>query len=110
MSDTLGEYITKKRKSIGLTQEALSEALQKQGISRASTTISNWEADRGKPPIEVLIALAEILNEPSPTRLFDLAGYLDKIPGRDIVRMLDGRSTRDIERARRVIHALLQGD
>ena len=50
---TLGQRIQAERKRLGLSQEALGEAL---GVSRQA--ISKWEADASLPEIDKLIAMA----------------------------------------------------
>lgn len=49
----LGEKLQELRKSKGLTQEALAEALH---VSR--TAVSKWESGRGLPSIDSLKAIA----------------------------------------------------
>ena len=50
---TIGQRIARERKRLGLSQEALGEAL---GVSRQA--ISQWEADASLPEIDKLIAMA----------------------------------------------------
>ena len=50
---TTGQRITEKRKTLGLTQEALGNEL---GVSRQ--TVYKWESDGGLPEIEKLVALS----------------------------------------------------
>lgn len=50
---TIGQRIARERKRLGLSQEALGEAL---GVSRQA--ISKWEADASLPEIDKLIAMA----------------------------------------------------
>lgn len=50
---TIGQRIARERKRLGLSQEALGEAL---GVSRQA--ISKWEADASIPEIDKLIAMA----------------------------------------------------
>lgn len=52
---TIGQRITAKRKELGLSQEALGEAL---GVSRQA--IYKWESDGALPEIEKLIALSRL--------------------------------------------------
>lgn len=52
---TIGQRITAKRKELGLSQEALGEAL---GVSRQA--IYKWESDSALPEIEKLIALSRL--------------------------------------------------
>ena len=56
---TLGERIARKRKELGLSQEALGERL---GVSRQA--IYKWESDASLPEIEKLIALSGIFSVP----------------------------------------------
>ena len=56
---TLGERIARKRKELGLSQEALGERL---GVSRQA--IYKWESDASLPEIEKLIALGGIFSVP----------------------------------------------
>ena len=55
--NTIGSRIAQKRKSLGLTQEALAAQL---GIS--SQAVSKWENDISAPDITLLPALAKALN------------------------------------------------
>lgn len=54
---SIGQQITAARKAKGMTQEALSQALN---ISRAA--VSQWERDRRMPDAETLLKLSAILN------------------------------------------------
>lgn len=107
MQQELGEYIAQKRKGAGMTQEDLARILERLSVPRAASTIANWEAGRGSIPIEALDALAQALNEPSPAKLYELAGILDKIPGGRIIAMLHNASPEDIHRVERLIKAYL---
>lgn len=102
---TLGQYIAARRKALNMRQEDLSNKLKQLGAYRAPTTIANWEADRQIVPAEMLDALALALEEPSPVHLYDLAGILCKLPGRDIIKILDRLPPEDIERITRLILA-----
>lgn len=52
---TLGQRIQELRKRVGLSQEALGEAL---GVSRQA--VSKWEADGGIPELDTLIAMSRL--------------------------------------------------
>lgn len=54
---TLGERIQEKRKELGLSQEALGEAL---GVTRQS--ISKWESDAAIPELDKLIVLSRLFH------------------------------------------------
>lgn len=54
---TIGERIAEKRKSLGLSQEALGEKL---GVSRQA--IYKWEADQSLPEVDKLIGLSRLYN------------------------------------------------
>ena len=54
---TFGERIIELRKSAGLSQYALSQAME---VSRQA--VSKWETDQGTPDVMHLIRLAEILD------------------------------------------------
>lgn len=104
----LNEYITKKRKTLRLTQEEVAERLREYGVDRATPTLANWETGRQPIPIEVLPALAAALEETSPVQLYELAGILSNLPGAEIVKLLDGKSEAEIKRFRRMIEAFLE--
>ena len=56
---TLGENIVAIRKSKGITQKALAEA-----VSVSATRLNYWEKGRNNPPIEYLDKVAKALNVP----------------------------------------------
>lgn len=92
-----GEYIKIRREALRLTQKDLSERLEQMGIDKAATTISSWEAGRGPVPVDVIPALAQALEEPSPLRFYELSGILDNIPGKEVVKLLENASLDDIQ-------------
>jgi transcriptional regulator with XRE-family HTH domain len=104
MDITLGEYIAKRRKRIGLTQDDLAQRLKERGQYRATSTISEWEHDERPVPVDLFEVLSEALEERSPVRLFEAAGLLTKLPGAEIVKMLDDVPTEHL----RVIHSLIK--
>lgn len=57
--ECLGQYIAKRRKYMGLTQEELAE---KVGVSKSA--IAKWETDRGLPDRDNLKMLAVVINTP----------------------------------------------
>ena len=84
---SLGENIRERRKALGLTQEALGEAL-----GMAAQTVSKWERDESMPDAALLPALAETLGC-SLDRLFDrpITSYRDAAAGaRDWLLTLSG--------------------
>src|SRR5690348_1946058 len=106
MQTTVGQYLAKKRKRIGLTQEDLSERIKKRGITKGVgvSAISEWENDDRPIPVELYGVLSEVLEMSSPVGLFEASGLLSDLPGADIVKMLDGVSTEHL----RVIHSLIK--
>ena len=68
MNETLGQRIKHARRSAGMTQEALANAVH---VSRQ--TVSLWENDKTEPDIETLRFVAETLNT-------TLAALLDEAP------------------------------
>lgn len=69
--ECLGQYITKRRKYMGLTQEELAE---KVGVSKSA--IAKWETDRGLPDRDNLKRLSVVINVPVEEmhRIIDKAG------------------------------------
>ena len=67
----LGQYIAKRRKYMGLTQEELAE---KVGVSKSA--IAKWETDRGLPDRDNLKRLSVVINVPVEEmhRIIDKAG------------------------------------
>lgn len=57
--ECLGQYIAKRRKYMGLTQEELAE---KVGVSKSA--IAKWETDRGLPDRDNLKRLSVVINVP----------------------------------------------
>ena len=105
---TLGQYIAKRRKRIGLTQEDLAKRLQAYGEYRAASTIAGWETDKQPVPIDFLDTLARALEESSPVQLYKLAGVLAKLPGAALIEMLDGLPLKDVQMVERLARAYLQ--
>ena len=58
-NDCLGQYIAKRRKRMGLTQEELAE---KVGVSKSA--IAKWETNRGLPDRDNLKRLSDVINVP----------------------------------------------
>ncbi len=71
---TLGERIQEKRKELGLSQEALGEAL---GVTRQS--ISKWESDAAIPELDKLIALSRLFR----MTVGELLGVEEDSPARE---------------------------
>ncbi len=69
--ECLGQYIAKRRKYMGLTQEELAE---KVGVSKSA--IAKWETDRGLPDRDNLKRLSVVINVPVEEmhRIIDKAG------------------------------------
>ena len=69
--ECLGQYIAKRRKYMGLTQDELAE---KVGVSKSA--IAKWETDRGLPDRDNLKRLSVVVNVPveEMNRLIDKAG------------------------------------
>ncbi len=67
----LGQYIAKRRKYMGLTQEELAE---KVGVSKSA--IAKWETDRGLPDRDNIKRLSVVINVPVEEmyRIIDKAG------------------------------------
>ena len=57
---TLGEFILARRKSVGLTQRQLGEAVGREGIS-AERTVSYWESNTREPSVKDLRPLCRAL-------------------------------------------------
>lgn len=57
---TLGEIICTRRKSVGMTQRQLGEAVGREGIS-AERTVSYWERDAREPTMKDLRPLCRAL-------------------------------------------------
>lgn len=107
-TETLGQYIVRKRKSVGMTQEDLAARLKQLNEYRAASTIANWETDKQAVPLELLAVLAQALNEPSPTKLYALAGILDKIPGGGIALMLYDEPQETVQLIERLARVVIQ--
>lgn len=103
----LAEYISQRRASLHLTQKDLAERLKKLGYPRDATTIAHWEAKRYPVPLELIEPLSEALEEEAPDLLYELAGVLDQLRGGTIVKLLRNAPQEEIDRAERIIRALL---
>jgi transcriptional regulator with XRE-family HTH domain len=90
-----------------LTQEDLAKRLADLGIERTTTTISSWENDRSPLPLELIEPLSKALELASPALLYEIAGLLDSIPGGEIVKLLKDAPQEEVDRAERIIRALL---
>lgn len=110
IENSVGVYIQQRRKALRMTQVDLSKELARLGYDRASTTIANWEAGEYPVPLELLAPLARALKEPSPVILYDLAGVLDQIPGGQIVQLLSDAPQEEVDRAERILRALLKNN
>lgn len=55
---TIGERIRHARNAAGLTQEQLAVAC---GCTQRGT-VSNWETDKQRPPVETFVPMAKALN------------------------------------------------
>lgn len=74
--ECLGQYIAKRRKYMGLTQEELAE---KVGVSKSA--IAKWETDRGLPDRDNLKRLSVVINVPVEEmhRIIDKAGQKEDV-------------------------------
>lgn len=104
----LGQYIAKRRKRIGLTQEELAKRLEDFGNYRAASTIAGWETGKQDVPVEYLQLLARALEEPSPVQLYKLAGVLAQLPGSALIEMLDGASLEDVQMIEELARVVLE--
>lgn len=106
---TLGQYIAKRRKRIGLTQEELAKRLEGYGQYRAASTIAGWETDKQPVPLEFLDTLATALEENSPIKLYKKAGILAKLGEiGTLVEALDGLPSQDVRMVIRLARAYLE--
>lgn len=73
-NDCLGQYIAKRRKRMGLTQEELAE---KVGVSKSA--IAKWETNRGLPDRDNLKRLSVVVNVPIDVfhRMIDKSNEVD---------------------------------
>lgn len=104
-ANKLGKYVADRRTALRLTQEEVVERLRQHGVDRAATTLANWEAGRQPIPIEFIPELAKAL-EDSTVRLYEYAGILDKLPGSEIIKLLDGLSDDELARVEKVLRAM----
>lgn len=104
MQETLGEYIARRRKEIGLTQRALAK---KARVS--SSTLSRIELDVGKPGSATLERLADALSIPMSNLADVLQGRkFKKEPGQHpIVLLLDPLPPKVQKTAEKMLHALI---
>jgi transcriptional regulator with XRE-family HTH domain len=98
----LGDYIQKRRKKLGYTQQELAER-----IKRSKSLISEWETGNQEVPMELIEPLAKALEERSPLTLFELAGHLKDVPGLDIVKDLEHLSPDQLRVARAMLRAMV---
>lgn len=110
MTNELGQYIAKRRKRIGLTQEELAKRLDDYGEYRAASTIAGWETGKQPVPMEFLDILARALEESSPVQLYKHAGVLAKLPAAALIEMLDGLPLEDVKMVERLARAYLEKD
>jgi transcriptional regulator with XRE-family HTH domain len=98
---SLGDYIRRRRKAQGITQDELASKVQRKG-----STISLWETDSEAVPVDMLPELARALEEPTPVHLYELAGILAHLPGSNIIRIMAGMSVEEVERFEAMVEAL----
>lgn len=106
----LGAYIESRLDALNLKQQDLAELLTNRGLSRQPATISHWINGKANVPFEVVPILAEVLKLRSPLKLYELAGYLDKIPGGHILRLLDDVPMSEVLQIERMIKAHLEAN
>lgn len=104
---TLGDYIASRRKALRLEQRELVARLKALGVDRAVTTLSGWEHNKQQVPVDFIPALAEALDV-SITTLYEYAGILENIPGREIVKLLDGLPEQEVAKIHRMIAAYFE--
>ena len=104
---TLGSYIKRRRKELRLTQSEVSHALSQRGIHRTGKAVAGWENEYQQVPVEYIPALAEILKV-SVTTLYEHAGILASLPGREIIRLLDGLPEDELRRIQAMITAYVK--
>lgn len=100
---SLGDYIRKRRKAKGMTQDELASK-----VNRAASTVSQWETEAEPIPIEMLDEIAAALDEPTPVHLYELAGILARLPGHKIIKMLDGMSVEEVKRFEAMVEAMAE--
>ena len=100
---TLGQRIQDNRKAMGLSQEALGEAL---GVSRQA--VSKWEGDNGIPELDKLIAMSrlfgvtvgELLGVESPVQSAETPPEEDETRLKAILENYNGQTAETPERRR----------
>ena len=100
----IGEFIAKRRTQLRLTQQEVIDALHLHGIERSTATLSNWEAGRQPVAIELLPAIAAVLDI-SLLDLYEVAGLLKDLPGVEILKLVNRMSDADRQRIFRMIQA-----
>lgn len=98
----LGDYIQKRRKNLGLRQYEIA-----QRVNRSASLVSEWEKGSQIVPMELIEPLAKALEEKSPLTLYELAGHLKDLPGRDIVKMLEHMTPEQLRVARNMLRAMV---
>lgn len=98
----LGDYIQKRRKKLGIRQYELA-----QRINRSASLVSEWETGNQDVPLDLIEPLAAALEERSPLTLYELAGLLKDLPGRDIVKMLENMTPDQLRIARNMLRAMV---
>lgn len=100
---SIGDYIRKRRKSLGLTQDDFAQRLK-----RTAPTVSQWETEAEPVPMDMLDEIARALEEPTPVRLYELAGILARLPGHKIITLLDGMSLEEVKRFEAMVEAMVK--
>lgn len=98
----LGDYIQQRRKKLGLKQYELA-----QRVNRSASLVSEWETGNQDVPLDLIEPLATALEERSPLTLYELAGLLKDLPGRDIVKLLENMTPDQLHIARNMLRAMV---
>lgn len=100
---SIGDYIRKRRKSLGLTQEDFGRR-----VDRTAPTVSQWETEAEPVPLDKLDDIVRALEEPTPVQIYDLAGVLARLPGHRIIKLLDGMSLEQVKRFEAMVEAMAE--
>jgi transcriptional regulator with XRE-family HTH domain len=99
----LRQYISDRLENKRLSRQEFAEAL-----GRDKSTISNWLNGKYDIPIDAIEAIADVLEEKTPIRLYRMAGLFANQPIAALIEALDGETPENIRLVERVARALLQ--
>jgi transcriptional regulator with XRE-family HTH domain len=99
----LRAYIATQLERKRLSQKELADKL-----GRDPSTISNWIHGRQPIPLDMLTEIAEALEEDNPVILYELAGLLAKLPGKELVKLVQDLPLEHLRVIEQIVRAYVE--